>query len=105
MRIVGASGPATSFTSGSRGEPAQHEPQTPEAESRALVAVAPAAATDGPRSSLRHPTAPFLAQVIATHLHAPQTRARRREEPEFAVAVYRSMTKPVAQRRQVGKRA
>jgi hypothetical protein len=38
-------------------------------------------------------------------MQAPQTRARRRAEPEEATVVYRSMTKPVAQRRSFGKRA
>jgi hypothetical protein len=32
-------------------------------------------------------------------MHAPQTRARRRAEPEEAIAVYRSMTKPVSHKR------
>ena len=34
----------------------------------------------------------FLAHLIATRMQAPQTRARRRAEPEEAIAVYRSMT-------------
>jgi len=38
-------------------------------------------------------------------MQVPQTRARRRTEPGEAMAVYRSMTKPVAQRRTFGKRA
>ncbi len=53
----------------------------------------------------RHPAAPFLAQLIATQMQAPQTRARRRAEPDEAIAVYRSMTKPVAERGAFGKRA
>jgi len=32
--------------------------------------------------------ADFLAHLIATSVHMPQTRARRRAEPEQAVAVY-----------------
>jgi hypothetical protein len=35
-----------------------------------------------------HPTAPFLAHLIATRQQAPQTRQRRRAAPEAAVAVY-----------------
>lgn len=65
-------------------------------ESRALVAVEPAAEHASPRALTRHPAAPFLAQVIATHLQAPQTRARRRAEPKEAIAAYRSAMKAVA---------
>ena len=61
-------------------------------ESRALVAIEPAAPHASPRALTRHPAAPFLAQVIATHLQAPQTRARRRAEPEEAIAAYRSVS-------------
>jgi hypothetical protein len=35
-------------------------------------------------------------------MQAPQTRARRRAEPEEAISVYRSMTKPVTGRRAFG---
>jgi hypothetical protein len=59
-------------------------------ESRALVAVEPAAPHAGPRTLTRHPAAPFLAQLIATHLQLPQTRERRRAEPAEAIAAYRS---------------
>jgi hypothetical protein len=34
------------------------------------------------------PRADFLAQLIATAAHTPQTRARRRAEPAEAVAIY-----------------
>jgi|SRR5215470_14126329 len=36
----------------------------------------------------QRPRAPFVAQLIATALKAPQTRARRRAEPADASAVY-----------------
>ncbi len=71
---------------------AQRTAEAPEAavsESRALVAVEPAAPHTGPRAPRRHPAAPFLAQLIATHLQVPQTRARRRAEPHVAIAAYR----------------
>jgi len=58
-------------------------------ESRALVAVEPAMPHAGPRALTRHPAAPFLAQLIATHLLLPQTRERRRAEPAEAIAAYR----------------
>ncbi|MEA2877974.1 MAG: hypothetical protein QOF14_3170 [Hyphomicrobiales bacterium] len=97
MRIVGASGPAIN-TSASRRKDEAHAPDAPETESRALIAIeAPAPSERAPRVT-RHPSAGFLAQLIATRMQAPQTRARRRAEPGEAMAVYRSMTKPVAQR-------
>lgn len=50
-----------------------------------LVHIDPAAATvrPGPRAN-----ADFVAHLIATKTQAPQTRARRRAEPEQAVAAY-----------------
>jgi hypothetical protein len=36
----------------------------------------------------RHPDAAFLAHLIATAQSLPQTRARRRAEPDAACAVY-----------------
>lgn len=35
--------------------------------------------------------APFLAHLIATKEHAPQTRERRRAEPAEAIAAYRTV--------------
>lgn len=35
--------------------------------------------------------APFLAHLIATKDHAPQTRERRRAEPAEAIAAYRTV--------------
>jgi hypothetical protein len=59
------------------------------APGRALVPTAP----PPPRSGqafipILQPCAAFLAQLIATALQAPQTRARRRAEPADATAVY-----------------
>ena len=104
MRIGGASGP-TINASASRRKDGVHALDVPETESRALITIeAPAPSERTPRVT-RHPSAGFLAQLIATQMLAPQTRARRRAEPAEAMAVYRSMTKPVAQRRSFGKRA
>jgi len=104
MRIVGASGP-TINASASRRKDEAHAPDAPETQSRALIAIeAPAPSERAPRVT-RHPAAGFLAQLIATQMQAPQTRARRRAEPEEATAVYRSMTTPVSQRRPFGRRA
>jgi hypothetical protein len=58
-------------------------------ESRALVAIEPTIPHASPRALARHPAAPFLAQLIATHLQVPQTRERRRAEPEEATGAYR----------------
>ncbi|MEA2871990.1 MAG: hypothetical protein QOH67_1966 [Hyphomicrobiales bacterium] len=104
MRIVGASGP-TINASVSRRKDGADAPDASETDSRALIAIeAPAVSEPTPRVT-RHPSAGFLAQLIATQMQAPQTRARRRAEPGEAMAVYRSMTKPVSQRRSFGKRA
>jgi hypothetical protein len=89
MRIspAGPIGPA-------RNAPHQAEaPDAPVSGSRALVAVEPPAPHAGPRSLTRHPAAPFLAQLIATHLQMPQTRERRRAEPAEAIAAYRAVAR------------
>ncbi len=78
------------------------EADTPETESRALDALAP---SEGVRRLSGRPAAGFLAQLIATRMQAPQTRERRRAEPAEAIAVYRSMTKPVVQQRVAAMRA
>jgi hypothetical protein len=56
---------------------------------RALVPTAPSPRTDAPLASSR-PSGTFLAQLIATALAAPQTRARRRAEPGDASAAYQA---------------
>lgn len=56
-------------------------------ESRALVALAPAAAPHETAGNYRQ--APFLAQLIATKGLHPQTRGRRRAAPGEAIAAYR----------------
>lgn len=55
-------------------------------ESRALVVTAPAG--EPPAPVFRQ--AAFLAHLIATKAHAPQTRERRRAEPSEAIAAYRA---------------
>jgi len=57
----------------------------------ALVSLAPSDCDGGnPRAGGR-PNADFIAQLIATSAQAPQTRARRRAEPEEAIAAYRAL--------------
>ncbi len=53
---------------------------------RALIALAPPARTE--TTSQHRPQAGFLAHLIATKDQLPQTRERRRGEPEQAVALY-----------------
>jgi hypothetical protein len=55
--------------------------------STALVPVAPSEDRSLPDGGGR-PRADFLAQLIATVAQAPQTRARRRAEPNDAIAAY-----------------
>lgn len=59
----------------------------PAVESRALTVIAPITTPQPPEVARQ---ANFLAHLIATKNQAPQTRARRRAEPEVAIAAYRS---------------
>ncbi|HEY6258636.1 MAG TPA: hypothetical protein VIY51_22870 [Xanthobacteraceae bacterium] len=65
----------------------------PQPAGRALVLVGsgPAIGPARPR-----PSAVFLAQLIATAQQAPQTRQRRRAEPDEANAVYAAVATPAA---------
>jgi hypothetical protein len=94
MRISGIGAAAIGPTP-RRGATRRREPQTAETESRALIAVAPATQAERSWTHTRRPGAPFLAQLIATRMQAPQTRARRRAEPEDAIALYRAATAAV----------
>jgi len=105
MRIVGAGGSINASPIGQRGSGETRKWDASAAESRALIAIeAPRRVEHTPRPT-RYPAAAFVAQLIATQMQAPQTRARRRAEPDEASAVYRSMTKPVVARSVFGKRA
>jgi hypothetical protein len=56
--------------------------------SRALVALSPATAMrEAPQAYCQ---APFLAHLLAMKDQHPQTRERRRAEPNEAIAVYRA---------------
>lgn len=59
------------------------------------LAVLSASPTETPASGPR-PTAGFLAHLIATAQRAPQTRQRRRAEPEEARAIYTATATPAA---------
>ncbi len=104
MRIVGVGGAAISVPR-RRGANEPSEAGAPQTEGRALITIEQAAPGERVPRATRYPMAGFLAQLIATRAQAPQTRERRRAEPEEATAVYRSMTKPVASRRSFGTRA
>jgi len=54
--------------------------------SRALIPLEPIAASDTPLRT--RPQAGFLAHLIATKEKLPQTRERRRAEPQDVIAVY-----------------
>lgn len=61
---------------------------------RALVPVAPMSAEGGhtlPALANVRPNAPFLTQLIATADGHPQTRARRRVDPNWATTAYAAM--------------
>jgi hypothetical protein len=58
--------------------------------SRALIPVDAAIPTREVPTSGQRPYAGFLAHLIATADQLPQTRERRRAEPEDAIAAYRS---------------
>jgi hypothetical protein len=85
---VDSTRPATSGRAGElTHEAATAESAEPSTESRALVVLAPAEARE---TYTHHRQAAFLAQLIATKGHAPQTRERRRAEPSEALAAYRA---------------
>jgi hypothetical protein len=67
---------------------------------RELVAVAgPQPPAEDNRKSLRRSSASFLAQLIANENQMPQTRERRRAEPQEALAAYGAAAKLVRRRR------
>lgn len=87
MLAIGGIGTSAAATRVSRrGTAASNDDQrTP---GRALIAVEASAPSERICVPNRRPLAAFLAQLIATQTHAPQTRTRRRAEPDEATAVY-----------------
>ena len=61
---------------------------TPAGESRALVALSPLSEPSERAAGYR--SAPFVAQLVATKDQHPQTRERRRAEPDVVLAAYRA---------------
>jgi len=91
MRPVGSVSAASAIRIGTAGSP-EPSGESPPADTsdgnRALIPLTAAAGTSerlgtGPRSA-----ADFLAHLIATADHLPQTRERRRAEPQDAIAAY-----------------
>src|SRR5947207_3234876 len=66
-----------------------------------LVPVAPVERSEHPSRLSQRPVAAFLAHLIATDRKMPQTRERRREEPEVAVAIYAAASSAPATQGQV----
>jgi hypothetical protein len=64
-------------------------------KSRALVALEPAAERRPPANA---PAAPFLTQLLAVKAGLPQTRERRRAEPDEATQSYETSMAPRAPR-------
>jgi len=90
MRIADAFG-RTSAPLGA----AQRAAAAPAAAGTALVPVA--AAAQATEAVARRAPADFLAHLIATDRQAPQTRTRRRVEPDEAARTYRQgLARPVA---------
>lgn len=88
MRIVSGIEGSAAFRASRRGT-AEPRPGAPAAaESRDLIAVAPAARNEGAAVMSSRPLSSFLAHLIAMRADAPQTRLRRRAEPEDAVSAY-----------------
>ncbi len=67
---------------------AQREADAPAGDSRSLVAVSPMPAVS--EHSVSYRQAAFLAHLIATKEQLPQTRERRRANPDEAIAAYRA---------------
>jgi hypothetical protein len=95
MLAIGGIGTSTVVPRTSRrGPDAPPESDVPATAGRALIAIAAPAASERSATTSRRPLAPFLAHLIATQTQAPQTRARRRAEPEEVLGIYSSATKP-----------
>ena len=85
--LIGGIGSTTVMPRAPREGKAAPQDASPTA-SRALIPVAAPAPSERTATPSRRPLAPFLAHLIATHNQAPQTRARRRAEPEEAMEIY-----------------
>jgi hypothetical protein len=93
MRVTGINNQLASASS--RMRPGVRDAATTEAgkasesaaTGRALIPVSPVRTSERPAAAVRQP-ASFLAHLIATEQAIPQTRERRRIEPNVAAAIY-----------------
>lgn len=90
MRVTGDQTNLSSASS--RMRPIERETTANKAEEttsscRALIPLSPVRPTERTQTIVRQP-ANFLAHLIATEQAIPQTRERRRVEPQIAAAVY-----------------
>jgi len=65
-----------------------------ESNCRALIPLSPVRSSAHAQSVVRQPVN-FLAHLIATEQALPQTRERRRAEPNVATAIYGTVREPV----------
>ena len=79
---------------------AQFDPQVATPPDRPQPGRALAVVGSGPGTAVdpagSRPSAVFLAQLIVTAQRAPQTRRRRRAEPNVAVRIYATVSAPAA---------
>jgi hypothetical protein len=87
MRVDTIQQAASAQSGGFDGEVAHETADLAAAESRALVVTATPATV--PAVPIYRQAA-FLAHLIATKAHAPQTRTKRRAEPGVAISAYRT---------------
>jgi hypothetical protein len=77
---------------GERPTPGQARNTPPETAERSLVPLAGRSHGERREGRSARPSVAFLAHLIATAQHAPQTRARSRAEPADAIATYMNGT-------------
>jgi hypothetical protein len=93
--LIGGIGSSAATTRAPRQGTAAPDDAAP-AASRALIPVTAPAPSERTTTAGRRPFTPFLAHLIATQTQAPQTRTRRRAEPEEAREVYGAALLPAA---------
>lgn len=92
---IGAIGDTVSIRSGSSRRRASERPIEADytvVETQAVIPVEPVTRSGRLPDTRGRPLATFVAQLIATEMDLPQTRARRRAEVEVVEAAYAAMT-------------